>query len=134
MNKDKMSLEEAIKKLQLMEYKYTLTENDDRAIEVVLDNLSNKNKRIIRLAKIIKELKQDNYKLDRENQKLFEIHINSIPKKKIQDKIDEQIEYADSVLIKENYINNFNGSKENQKHYFSGYKDASLFIKELLED
>ena len=43
MNKDKMELEEAIKKLELMEYKYTLTNNDDKAIETVLQELERLN-------------------------------------------------------------------------------------------
>lgn len=118
-----MELEEAIKKLQLMEYKYTLTENDDRAIEVVLDNLSNKNKRIIRLAKIIKELEQENYKLDRENQKLFEININSISKKKIEDRIKELEHLIEEV--KDVVGLGFDCIE---------YKGAIKILQELLED
>ena len=64
---------------------------------------------------------------------LQEIQENSIPKKKIEDKTKEQIEEADEVLIAKEYIDNFEGSEENQEYYYNGYKDASLFIRELLE-
>ncbi len=36
------------------------------------------------------KLKHDNYKLDKENQELFEKNINSIPKKKIEELIENE--------------------------------------------
>lgn len=41
-----MNIEEAREKLELMEYKYTLTNNDDKAIETVLNELHKKDKEI----------------------------------------------------------------------------------------
>lgn len=41
-----MNIEEAIEKLELMEYKYTLTNNDDKAIETVLNELDKDRNRI----------------------------------------------------------------------------------------
>ena len=88
MNKDKMELEEAIKLLREMQsnalesynnlrgnYRDVKAKDKAEAIETVLEALE--------------KLQQDNYKLDRENQQLFESQINSIPKKKIEDKIKE---------------------------------------------
>ena len=74
MNKDK-ELEEAKKKLELMEYKYTLTNNDDKAIETVLQEL-----------KCQDELIED---LKLQAKSLNGIIQNSVNKKKIEDKIEE---------------------------------------------
>ena len=82
-----------------------------------------KNKRIIRLAKIIKELEQENYKLDRENQKLFEININSIPKKKIEDKIKAYEKLIDDISESERY-----------SHEIPLYRHDMQVLQELLED
>lgn len=59
---------------------------------------------------------------------------NSIPKSKIKEKIEEQLEEANDVLEKGNYLDNFNGNKSEQKYYYEGYKDATIFISELMED
>ena len=67
MNKDK-ELEEAIKELESLS-------PSENAIKTVLQALE--------------KLKQDNYKLDKENQKLFEININSIPKKRVEYRLQE---------------------------------------------
>lgn len=37
-----MELNKAVEKLKLMEYKYTLTDNDDKAINTVLEELNNR--------------------------------------------------------------------------------------------
>lgn len=54
-------------------------------------------------------------------------------KKKIENKAKKQIEEADEVLVGKEYIDNFEGSEENQEYYYNGYKDASLFIRDILE-
>ena len=58
---------------------------------------------------------------------------NFIFKSEIKEKIEELITDAEDVLDKGNYLDNFNGSKEEQKHYYRGYKDAALFILDLVE-
>ena len=59
---------------------------------------------------------------------------NSIPKSKIKEKIDEQLKEASDVLDNENYLDNFNGNKDEQEYYYEGYRDATLFLQELLEE
>ncbi len=70
-----MELEEAIKNVEKFNKETRFRDCGilNNSIETVLEALE--------------KLKQDNYKLDRENQLLFENQINSIPKKKIEDKI-----------------------------------------------
>ena len=53
-----------------------------------LESLSPSENAIKTVLQALEKLKQDNYKLDKENQKLFEININSVPKKKIEEKIE----------------------------------------------
>lgn len=82
-NKEKMELEEAIKYIRTILRQKELPDAvkslgyvyATEAIETVLGELE--------------KLHYDNYRLDKENQKLFEININSIPKKKIEDKKKE---------------------------------------------
>ena len=101
------------------------------AIETVLQTLNNHTNSINKLQKeVYKENKKCSL-LAIENNDLKE---NSILKKKIKDKIEEQIAEADEVIVDKEYIGNFNGSNKNQRYYFEGYKDATLFISELLED
>ena len=63
-----------------------------------------------------------------------ELETNYIPKSKIKEKIDEQLKEANDVLENGNYLDNFNGSKNEQKYYYDGYKDATIFISELMEE
>ncbi len=61
-----MELEEAKKKLELMEYKYTLTNNDDKAIETVLQALENsipKKKAKSKIREVIKLIEQEQFKI-----------------------------------------------------------------------
>lgn len=51
---------------------------------------------------------------------------------KIKEKIEENIKEADDVLVNHNYLGNFNGNNKEQEHYYKGFKDASLFIGDLL--
>ena len=96
-------------------------------------------KAIDKLKKIITEKSESGYEIalydfGKDGSKtVLQALDNSIFKNKIKDKTEEQIKEADEILEKEEYIDNFNGSKENQKYYFEGYKDASIFIQELLE-
>lgn len=118
-----MKLEDAIKVIKegLIKEKYCATHNYiKQAIETVLDELE--------------DLGINNLRLSKENKLLFEELGSRIPKQKIEDKIKEQIEEADEVLVGKEYIDNFDGSDENQEYYYKGYKDASLFIRDTLED
>ncbi len=47
---------------------------------------------------------------------------------------EEQLKEADDILIKKEFIDNFNGTNKEQTYYFNGYKDATLFLKQLLEE
>ena len=61
-----MELEDAKKKLELMEYKYTLTNNDDKAIETVLQSLENsipKKKAKSKIREVIKLIEQEQFKI-----------------------------------------------------------------------
>ncbi len=81
----------------------------------------------------LKKLQDDNYKLDKENQKLFEININSIPKKKIEHKVKEL-----NKGIKEDMKNHDKVKDINCK--FAIYRsmkskiEVKEFLQELLED
>ena len=89
-----MQLEEAIKVLQKTIksnneiIKEARKNGDINAIKLTAD-LDNQSIAIETVLQELEKLQKDNYKLDRENQKLFEININSIPKKKIEDKKEE---------------------------------------------
>ncbi len=87
MNKDKTELEEDIKNLseiiQLCEDDIKKNNNNVTAT-LDLEDL----KSLQTVLEALEKLQKDNYKLDRENQKLFEENINSIPKKKIENEIE----------------------------------------------
>ena len=109
MNEDKIGLEEAINFLIEVKEKHMIKIGNmkiSEAIERVLQELE--------------KLKHDNYKLDKENQKLFEININSIPKKKIEDKINKL-----DLEIDEEY-------EKSMAYHQLVY--ARCELKELLED
>ena len=108
-----MELEEAIKilrKCNELIYSWNLKEKCDlnEAIEKVLQALE--------------KLQQDNYKLDRENQQLFESKINSIPKKKIEDKIEAYKKLIEDISESDRY-----------SHEIPLYKHDIQVIQELLE-
>lgn len=63
-----------------------------------------------------------------------EYEVNEGWKYKIKEKIDEQLKEASDVLDNENYLDNFNGNKDEQEYYYEGYRDATLFLQELLEE
>lgn len=86
-----MKLEEAItickhivqnfndmRKYELPPHKFVINSEDSDAIETLLQTSE--------------KLQQDNYKLDRENQLLFESQINSIPINKLKQLLNETIE------------------------------------------
>ena len=77
----KEEIEKAKKKLELMEYKYTLTNNDDKAIEILLQ--------------YIKELEESNKDLDHENNRLEKIEFERDKANKIIDLMAEEINDTD---------------------------------------
>ena len=108
-----------------------ITEDEMKIINNDFDNTINK---FLDMIIKDKDLATAQYIIKKQQEQINELKRNSIPKKKIEDRIEEQIKEADEILEKKEYISNFNGSKENQKYYFDGYKDASIFIQELLEE
>lgn len=87
----------------------------------------------------IEKLQQDNYNLDRENQKLFESQINSIPKKKLENivKYYKRQKIRLERYIKEMHKKELSRSGEREKGYYEGnlsrIEDILDRIKELLE-
>ena len=92
MNKDIMELEEAksyletVIKVNNSVIKEARKNGDINTIELTAD-LDCQSIAIETVLQALEKLQQDNYKLDRENQQLFESKINSISKKKIEDSI-----------------------------------------------
>ena len=92
MKKDKMELEEAksyletVIKVNNSVIKEARKNGDINTIELAAD-LDCQSIAIETVLQALEKLQQDNYKLDRENQQLFESKINSISKKKIEDSI-----------------------------------------------
>ena len=115
--------------------------NDLNKLEKELENTTTElNEKDIAYRTVLIELDrldERNKELEEEDTKIrakFILQLDDyIPKSKIKEKIEEQIEEADDVLEKRNYIGNFNGTKKEQKYYFDGYKDATLFMQELLD-
>ena len=101
-----MKLEEAISRVKNLEV-YNC--DDGQAIETVLEALE--------------KLQQDNYKLDRENQQLFESQINSIPKKKIEDMIKAYKKLIDDISESELY-----------SHEIPLYRHDIQVLQQLLEE
>ena len=75
----------------------------------------------------LKKLQKDNYRLDRENQLLFERQVNSIPKKKIKDKLEELNEEFNNDNV------DVNCSQDNYYELSDKYAFAEEKIQELLE-
>ena len=50
----------------------------------------------------------------------------------IHNKLLENINDAKDVIKKGNYLDNFNGTNENQRYYYDGFYDASLLIHQEL--
>ncbi len=89
-----MELKEAIKRCYqiINDSKEIIKEarkNGDINLIQLTADLDNQSIAIETVLQKLEKLHKDNYKLDKENQKLFESQINSIPKKKIEDKIEE---------------------------------------------
>ena len=101
-----MKLEEAISRVKNLEV-YNC--DDGQAIETVLEALE--------------KLQQDNYKLDRENQQLFESQINSIPKKKIEDMIKAYNKLIDDI-----------SESEHSSHEIPLYRHDIQVLQQLLEE
>lgn len=50
----------------------------------------------------------------------------------IHNKLLENINDAKDVIKEGNYLDNFNGTNENQRYYYDGFYDASLLIHQEL--
>ena len=114
-----MELEKAKKKLELMEYKYTLTNNDDKAIEVVLKELNKYEiETASKIANRVNEMSVQEMQeflkpytlyekiIETQNKKIEELKRNSISKEKIKDIICykkrklQQIKYGEDSYRK----------------------------------
>ena len=133
MNEDK-ELEEAIKHLKKIAKEYkTYGDLDNPEFEDIMKIPET----IETVLQVLERLKQDNYRLDRENQKLFEININSIPKKKIEDKIEEI--HKEYIYILSEYGNidtdiTFHIPNKNVRKHLDELTLEIMILQELLED
>ena len=124
MEEDIKILEELIKHNYLEDVGYLREDNDYEKFNQAIENLIKGYRELEEFKKQVTDIESTN----------FIKYKNYIPKSKIKEKIEEQLKEADDVLINNNYLDNFNGSKENQKYYYDGYKDSALFLQELLEE
>lgn len=84
-------IEEAIKNLsEIVELSEDDTKNNNKNATAILDLEDIESLKT--LLQEFNKLEQDNYRLDRENQKLFEENINSISKEKIEEYLAEETE------------------------------------------
>ena len=126
--KDEMELEEAIKrckhivqifndkrKCELPPHKFIINSEDSDCIETVLQELKNKEKEIIEL-KTVNEMQE------------YRINEIDIPKKKIEDKIEELNEEFN------NYEVGVNCSQNNYYELSDKYSFAEEKLQELLEE